>query len=86
MKSIGKYNPKNRHLTSMLEYSIASGMSDSASLWTIAGQAPLSMGFSRQEYWSGYQGNLLLTQGLSLHLMSPGLTGRVFITSATGDF
>ena len=21
--------------------------------WTIAGQAPLSMGFSRQEYWSG---------------------------------
>ena len=24
-----------------------------ATLWTIAGQAPLSMGFSRQEYWSG---------------------------------
>ena len=23
------------------------------SLWTIAHQAPLSMGFSRQEYWSG---------------------------------
>ena len=22
-------------------------------LWTIARQAPLSMGFSRQEYWSG---------------------------------
>ena len=22
-------------------------------LWTIAHQAPLSMGFSRQEYWSG---------------------------------
>ena len=21
--------------------------------WTIAGQAPLSMGFSRQEYWTG---------------------------------
>ena len=21
--------------------------------WTVAGQAPLSMGFSRQEYWSG---------------------------------
>ena len=28
-------------------------MSDSATLWTIARQAPLSMGFSRQEYWSG---------------------------------
>ena len=22
-------------------------------LWTVAQQAPLSMGFSRQEYWSG---------------------------------
>ena len=22
-------------------------------LWTVACQAPLSMGFSRQEYWSG---------------------------------
>ena len=28
-------------------------MSDSATLWTIAYQAPPSMGFSRQEYWSG---------------------------------
>ena len=24
-----------------------------ATLWTVALQAPLSMGFSRQEYWSG---------------------------------
>ena len=23
------------------------------SLWTVANQAPLSVGFSRQEYWSG---------------------------------
>ena len=28
-------------------------MSDSAIPWTVAYQAPLSMGFSRQEYWSG---------------------------------
>ena len=27
-------------------------MSDSATPWTVAHQAPLSMGFSRQEYWS----------------------------------
>ena len=27
--------------------------SDSATPWTVAHQAPLSMGFSRQEYWSG---------------------------------
>ena len=25
----------------------------SVTLWTVALQAPLSMGFSRQEYWSG---------------------------------
>ena len=39
---------------------------------TVACQAPLSMGFSRQEYWSGYhcllQGTFP-TQGLSLHLL-----------------
>ena len=28
-------------------------MSDSQTPWTVARQAPLSMGFSRQEYWSG---------------------------------
>ena len=28
-------------------------------LWTIAHQAPLSMGFSRHEYWSGFQNALL---------------------------
>ena len=28
-------------------------MSDSATPWTVAHQAPLSMGFSRHEYWSG---------------------------------
>ena len=28
-------------------------MSDSATPWTVVHQAPLSMGFSRQEYWSG---------------------------------
>ena len=30
-------------------------MSDSfATTWTVARQAPLSMGFPRQEYWSGW--------------------------------
>ena len=28
-------------------------VSDSANPWTVAYQAPPSMGFSRQEYWSG---------------------------------
>ena len=28
-------------------------MSDSRTPWTVAHEAPLSMGFPRQEYWSG---------------------------------
>ena len=28
-------------------------MSDSVIPWTVANQTPLSMGFSKQEYWSG---------------------------------
>ena len=35
------------------ESSVASVVSDSASPWTAALQAPRSMGFSRQESWSG---------------------------------
>ena len=32
---------------------LCSAVSYSVILWTVAGQAPLSMEFSRQEYWSG---------------------------------
>ena len=43
-----------------------------ATLWTVAFQAPLSMGFSSQEYWSGchalFQG-IFPTQGSKLHLL-----------------
>ena len=34
-------------------YPVASVVPDFVTLWTVAHQAPLSMGFSRQEYWSG---------------------------------
>ena len=54
--------------------------------WTVARQAPLSMGFSRQEYWSGLPcpppGNLL-DSGTSL--LSPALAGRFFTTSTTWE-
>ena len=44
-----------------------------AAPWTVAHQAPLSVGFSRQEYWSGLPcpspGDLPLTQGLNLCLL-----------------
>ena len=49
--------------------------------WTVASQAPLSMEFSRQEYWSGLpfllQG-IFLTQGSNT--ASPALAGRFFTT------
>ena len=41
-------------------------------LWTVALQAPLSMGFSRQEYWSGFHAllqGIFPTQGSKLHLL-----------------
>ena len=41
-------------LLEMLVFTLShSVMSDSATQWTVAHQAPLSMEFSRQEYWSG---------------------------------
>ena len=33
-------------------HAVCSVMSDSAILWAVARQAPLSMGLSRQEHWS----------------------------------
>ena len=39
--------------TLSLEVKIAQSCLTLASPWTVACQAPLSMGFSRQEYWSG---------------------------------
>ena len=57
-----------------------------ATLWTIACQAPLSMGFSRQEYWSGLPcsppGDLPDPGIEPTSLMSPALAGGFFTTSA----
>ena len=56
-------------------------------LLIVAYQAPLSMGFSRQEPWSGLPcsppGDLPDTGIEPVSLMSPALTGRFFITSTT---
>ena len=42
---------RGAHLPCMLSH--FSRVQPFATLWTVAHQAPLSMGFSRQEYWSG---------------------------------
>ena len=57
-------------------------------LWTVACQAPLAMGFSRQEYWSGLPGpplGELLDSGIELaSLESPSPTGRFFTGEPLG--
>ena len=57
--------------------------------WTVARQAPLSMGFSRQEYWSGVPrpppGDPPNPGIEPTSLESPLLTGGFFTTSATWD-
>ena len=60
-----------------------------ATLWTIACQAPLSIRFSRQEYWSGLPcpppGDLP-DQGMEPRsLMFPALAGRFFTTCPTWE-
>ena len=60
-----------------------------ATPWTVARQAPLSMGFSRQEYRNGLPcpppGDLPNAEIKPLSLMSPAVAGRFFTTSATWE-
>ena len=60
-----------------------------ATLWSIACQAPLSMGFSRQEYWSGLPcpppGDMLIPGIEPTSVVSPALAGEFFTTSATQE-
>ena len=55
-----------------------------ATPWTVACQVPLSMEFSRQEYWSGLPCPLpedLTNPGIELaSIMSPALAGGFFTT------
>ena len=69
-------------------HNVTSVMSDSARLWTIALQAPLSMGFSRQEYSSGLPcpaaGDLPDPETEPESPVSPALAGRLFTTVPPG--
>ena len=61
----------------------------SATLQTVAHQAPLSMGFSRREYWSGLPcpppGDLPASEAEPMSLMTPALAGRFSTNSATWE-
>ena len=51
--------------------------SDSATLWTVTHQAPLSMGFSRQDYWSELPfPSAADLPDLGIKPMAPALAGR----------
>ena len=60
-----------------------------ATPWTVVFQAPLSMGFSRQEYWSGLPccppGDLLYSRVKPPSLMSPALAGGFLTTGSTWE-
>ena len=60
-----------------------------ATLWTVACQASLSIGFSRQEYWSGLPfpplGKLSDPGIKPASLMSPELAAWFFTTSSTWE-
>ena len=75
--------PKNT--TNMTVCSVAQIRPTLCDPWTVAHQAPLSMGFSRQEYWSGLpfpSAKDLPDLGIKpASLESPALAGRFFITA-----
>ena len=58
-----------------------------ATLWTVTHHAPLSMGFTRQEYWSGLPcpppGDLPDLGIKPMALQPPALAGRSFTTEPT---
>ena len=57
--------------------------------WTVTPQAPLPIGFSRQEYWKGLlcppPGDLLNPRTKPVSLTSPALAGKFFTTGATWE-
>ena len=66
---------------------VCSVVSDSAIPWTVTYRVPLSMEFSKQEYWSGFSfptlGDLPDPGTKPMSLESPALDGR-FITVPPG--
>ena len=65
---------------------LCSVVSNFGTVWTVACQAPLFMGFSREEYWSGLpvpsSGDL---PNPGIKPTSPALAGQFFITEPPGQ-
>ena len=78
-------SPNLLHISNWALHSHAKSLQSCLTLWTVALQAPLSIGFSRQEYWSGMPcpppGDLI-DQGIKPAF--PTLAGRYFTTVPPG--
>ena len=76
----------SNHVTDTLVLSRFSYVQLFVTPWTVARQAPLSVGFSREEHWSGLPfpspGDL---PDAGIELASPVLPGGLFTTSATWE-
>ena len=85
------FHPQDKvYWRKMHAFSVTSVVSDSLQPhWTVAHQIPLSVGFSRQEDWSGLPfpspGDLPNPGFEPESLTSPALAGRFFTTSATWE-
>ena len=77
------------NLLLMLPLNSGKVMSDSLRPYGLACQAPLSFGFSRQEFWSGLPcpppGDLPDAGILPAFFTSPVFAGRLFTISATWE-
>ena len=79
--------PSNEHACCVLSH--FSSVQPFVTSWTVVLQAPLSMGFPRQEYWSGLPcpppGELPDSEIAPMSLKSSALAGGFFTTSATWE-
>ena len=76
------FQGQEQHYTWQMHVSACSAIRLFATPWTVAHKAPLSMGFSRQEYWSGLPfplpGDLLDPEIKPTSTVSPAFAGRFF--------
>ena len=82
------HNLLNSILIIKLDHAFVCSVQLFATPWTVARQVPLSMEFSRQEYWSGLPfpspGNLPDPGIEPRSLASPALAGGFFTTAPPG--
>ena len=90
VKDIGLYTVLGRNEATINMLFSCSVTSDSCDPWTVDRQAPLSTGFSRQEYWSGLpcpspDYKHMCTEILNICFFPPGIMPRCAITGLCGS-